>query len=325
MTATARASNFEELKEAITRAYPTLSPQLQRISRFALEKPHDLALGTVATIAEASAVQPSSMIRFANALGFSGFSQMQQLFQSHLVERSAPYRERIAQMRRSGEGGAGEGGVLHRFVGEAIGELQQLGEHVPAARLDEAARLLAAAPQIHVLAQRRAFPVACYLAYALSQLELRAHLLDGLGGMLNEFTQVIRPGDALLVASFRNYTPAVVETALACRARGVSVVAITDSALSPLKPAADICFELGDDSSKPFRSLVAPLCLAQALVVSIGQQLPAKPQPPSRRPRRDPASPSSRAAGPAARPAGRQTAGANGGATATGKRKANGR
>ncbi len=280
---TARPSSFEELKEAITRAYPTLSPQLQRISRFALEKPHDLALGTVAAVAAASAVQPSSMIRFANALGFSGFSQMQQLFQSHLVERSAPYRERIAQMRRSG-GGADDSGVLHRFVGEAIGELQQLEEHVDAARLVGAAHLLAAAPQIHVLAQRRAFPVACYLAYALSQLELRAHLLDGLGGMLNEFTQVIRPGDALLVASFRNYTPVVAETALACRARGVSVVAITDGPLSPLKPAADICFELGDDSSKPFRSLVGPLCLAQALVVSIGQQLPAKT--PSARPRR---------------------------------------
>jgi DNA-binding MurR/RpiR family transcriptional regulator len=301
---TARARNFDELKDAITRAYPTLSPQLQRISRFALEKPHELALGTVATVADANAVQPSSLIRFANALGFSGFSQMQQLFQSHLVERSAPYRERIAQMRRSDGDGAADGGVLHRFVGEAIGELQQLEEHVDAARLAEAARLLAGAPQIHVLAQRRAFPVACYLAYALSQLELRAHLLDGLGGMLGEFTQVIRPGDVLLVASFRNYTPVVIETALACRARGVSVVAITDSALSPLKPAADICFELGDDSSKPFRSLVAPLCLAQALVVSTGQQLPAKgPAMPARRSRR-PAS--SQAAGP--RAAGQATA-----------------
>ena len=134
------------------------------------------------------------------------------------------------------------------------------------------------APQIHVLAQRRAFPVACYLAYALNQLELPAHLLDGLGGMLGEFAHGIRAGDALLVASFRNYTPAVVETALACRARGVSVIAITDSALSPLKPAADVCFELGDDSTRPFRSLVAPLCLAQALVVSTGHQLAAPPR-----------------------------------------------
>ncbi len=271
-----RAANYAELKDAIALAYPTLSPQLQRLSRFAIDKPHDLALGTVAAIAEANAVQPSSMIRFANALGFDGFSQMQQVFQSHLVERSAPYRERIEQMK-SGHGDAAGQGVLHRFVGEAIEELRQLEEHVDTARLEAAARLLAGAPQIHVLAQRRAFPVACYLAYALNQLELRTQLLDGLGGMLGEFAHAIRAGDALLVASFRNYTPAVVETAAACRKRGVSVVAITDSALSPLKPAADICFELGDDSSRPFRSLVGPLCLAQALVVSTGHQLAANP------------------------------------------------
>src|SRR6187397_1604791 len=115
--------------------------------------------------------------------------QMQRLFQSHLVERSAPYRERIRQMRRGGKGGDAE--VLPRFVGEAIGELQQLEEHVDSARLAAAAKILASAPQIHVLAQRRAFPVACYLAYALNQLELQAHLLDGLGGMLGEFAHTI--------------------------------------------------------------------------------------------------------------------------------------
>jgi DNA-binding MurR/RpiR family transcriptional regulator len=269
---TDRATTYDELKDAISEAYPSLSPQLQRLARYALDKPHDLALGTVAAVAEANAVQPSSTIRFANALGFDGFSQMQQVFRSHLVERGAPYRERIKRMQPDGKA---SGGVLHQFVGEAVDELRQLEEHVDPKALDTAARLLASAPQIHVLAQRRAFPVACYLAYALNQLELRAHLLDALGGMLNEFARGIGKGEVLLVASFRNYTPAVVETALAARARGVSVVAITDSALSPLKPAADVCFELGDDSSRPFRSLVAPLCLAQALVVSTGQRLAA--------------------------------------------------
>ena len=272
---TERATTYAELKDAISDAYPTLSPQLQRLARYALDKPHDLALGTVAAVAEANAVQPSSTIRFANALGFDGFSQMQQVFRSHLVERGAPYRERIQRMRA---GSPAAGGVLHQFVGEAVDELRQLEEHLDPKALAAAVKLLAGAPQIHVLAQRRAFPVAAYLAYALNQLELRAHLLDGLGGMLNEFARGIGKGEVLLVASFRNYTPAVVETALAAQARGVSVVAITDSALSPLKPAADVCFELGDDSSRPFRSLVAPLCLAQALVVSTGQRLatPAK-------------------------------------------------
>jgi DNA-binding MurR/RpiR family transcriptional regulator len=271
----ARATTYEELKEAISRAYPTLSPQLQRLSRYAIDKPHDLALGTVAAVAQANSVQPSSMIRFARALGFDGFSQMQQVFQSHLVERSTPYLERIEKMRRSRKPVQPAGGVLHQFVDEAVGELRQLEDNVDPDAIGAAARVLVEAPQIHVLAQRRAFPVACYLAYALNQLELPARLLDGLGGMLNEFAHGIRPGDVLLVASFRNYTPAVVETAQACRARGVSVIAITDSRLSPLKPVADLCFELGDDSTRPFRSLVGPLCFAQALVVSTGHQLAA--------------------------------------------------
>ena len=267
-----RATTYEELKDAISGAYPTLSPQLQRLARYALDRPHDLALGTVAAVAEANAVQPSSTIRFANALGFDGFSQMQQVFRSHLVERGAPYRERIKRMQR---GAQAESGVLHQFVGEAVDELRQLEEHVDPKALAAAVKLLAAAPQIHVLAQRRAFPVAAYLAYALNQLELRAHLLDGLGGMLDGFARNIGKGEVLVVASFRNYSPAVVEAALAAQARGVSVVAITDSALSPLKPAADVCFELGDDSTRPFRSLVAPMCLAQALVVSTGHHLAA--------------------------------------------------
>jgi hypothetical protein len=40
-----------------------------------------------------------------------------------------------------------------------------------------------------------------------------------------------------------------------------------------LKASARVSFELGDDSTRPFRSLVAPLCLAQALVVSTGHHL----------------------------------------------------
>ena len=69
-----RPTTYTELKESIGQAYAQLPKQLQRIARFALDKPDELALGTVAVIAGAADVQPSSVIRFANALGFNGFS-----------------------------------------------------------------------------------------------------------------------------------------------------------------------------------------------------------------------------------------------------------
>lgn len=266
------ATTFDDLKEAIAGAYPAMPKQLQRIARFALDRPNELALGTVAAVAEAAGVQPSAMIRFANALDYGGFSQMQQVFREHLVERSTSYRDRIAQLRRSGWP-KGEGGVLHQFVGAAVAELGQLDDNVRAADLHAAVTLLCRAERVHVLAQRRAFPIAAYLTYALGQLELRTQLLDGIGGMLDNGLRSIASRDVLLVASFHSYSPEVVSAAAAAHTRGVPVVAITDSAFSPLKPLARVCFELGGGSEPTFRSLVAPLCLAQALVVGVGHRL----------------------------------------------------
>jgi DNA-binding MurR/RpiR family transcriptional regulator len=270
-------TTYGELKDAIGQSYPDMSKQLQRIARFALERPNELALGTVAAVAEATEVQPSAMIRFANALGYRGFSEMQQVFRGHLVERSTSYRERIDQLRRKQlNGQRGPAGVVHQLVGDAVTDLGHLEEALDEARVRRAVKLLAQAQRVYVLAQKRAFPLAAYLAYALGQLELRAQLLDGAGGMLQQNLRDIGPREVLVVASFRNYTEEVVEAARACKARGVPVIAITDGPLSPLVAGATVCFELPDDSTRPFRSLVAPMCLAQALVVSTGHQLAEK-------------------------------------------------
>jgi DNA-binding MurR/RpiR family transcriptional regulator len=266
------AITYDELKDNLARTYAELPKQLQRIARFALDKPDELALGTVAVIAAAAQVQPSAMIRFANALGFGGFSEMQQVFRSHLVARSSSYRERIEQLRRN-KRATERGGVLHQFVGDAVAELDRMEENVGADDMAAAAKLICAAERVHVLAQRRAFPVACYLAYALGQLELRTHLLDGVGGMLGETLRHVAPQDLLIVASFHAYSQDVIDAAAAAHARGVPVIALTDSALSPLKPSATVCFELGESAQHAFRSLVAPMCLAQALVISAGHRL----------------------------------------------------
>ena len=194
-----------------------MSKQLQRIARFALEQPADLALGTVAGVAEATEVQPSAMIRFANALGYRGFSDMQQVFRGHLVERSTSYRERIDQLRRKQlNGQRAPAGVLHQLVGDCVAELGHLEESIREADVKAAVKLIAGADRIHVLAQRRAFPVASYLAYALGQLELQDAPARRRRRHARENLRAIDSKDVLLVASFRSYSPEVVEAAQLC-------------------------------------------------------------------------------------------------------------
>lgn len=269
-----RAANFQQLKEEIAQRFPELSRQLQRIARFALDHPQDIALDTVAAAAAKVDVQPSAMVRFAQALGYSGYSGMQQVFRERLLERSSSYRERIEGLRR-GKGRAGErpAAVLREFVADSVTNLAHLEDHIEPALLEAAVETLASAERIHVLAQRRAFPVACYLSYALSQLEMPVTLMDGVGGMLQEQARGIAPKDVLIAVSFRNYSPDVIKIAADCHRRRVPVLVITDSPMSPLHGAASVAFDLGDHSDRPFRSLVEPMCLAQALVVSVGYQV----------------------------------------------------
>ena len=132
--------SYDELKDAIVARLPRRcrrSCSASRASRSS--KPHELALGTVAAVAEAAGVQPSALIRFANALGFGGFSEMQQVFRGRLVERSASYRERIDRAARAAASRRRHG-VLHQFVAEAIAELGHLEEHVRARDIESPRR-----------------------------------------------------------------------------------------------------------------------------------------------------------------------------------------
>ena len=270
-------TTFNELKDAIAENYPALSRQLQKIARFVLEYPEDMALETVAVIAKRATVQPSSMIRFAQALGFDGFSDMQQVFRTVLVSRSGNYRDRIETLRRQSEGdGADPGAVLADSVEESIHALQLLGEHTSTEDLDRAIGLLADTNDIYVLAERRAFPVAFYLTYAISRLERPVHLMDGVGGMLNQQAKNIKPNDALIVVSFPPYSPTVVELLTEQSQRGITTVSITDSAISPVAMEATVAFGIKQQEERAFRSLVAPMCLAQSLVVGLGHRLVAR-------------------------------------------------
>jgi len=87
----------------------------------------------------------------------------------------------------------------------------------------------------------------------------------------------------LIAASFRSYTREVVEAAELAHTQGAAVIAITDQAVSPLAKFARVTLLVGDDPTVQFRSLVAPLCAAQALVMALGYAIAernAKKAPP---------------------------------------------
>jgi DNA-binding MurR/RpiR family transcriptional regulator len=275
----AAPTSYDDLREAITRRHDTLSGRLRQIAEFAVDHPNDVALNTVSSLASSIGVQPSSIVRFANAFGYHGFSEMQRIFRTRLMAQASPgYRERFAAARRRKPTVAVQADpalVLQREVADDVATLEELSRSIEPHLLQRAAEMLANAQTVYVIAQGRSFPVAHYLSYALGRLELRAHLIDGVGGLTRNVGQMATAADVMVAISFREYSPDVVVVVDAAATRGVPVIAITDSPLSPIAPPAELAFEIRSSPSRAFRSLVAPITLAQTLVIALGHHLTA--------------------------------------------------
>jgi DNA-binding MurR/RpiR family transcriptional regulator len=271
-TQTPRHETYEALRAEIARRHPRFSDRLKVIAEFALDHPTEMALGTVAEVSQRAKVQPSAIVRFARALGYGGFTEMQQVFRSRLVAGVAPtYKDRIAGLRRDGRFHEAKSprAVLAKFASEGMVALESLQDNVREKDLGAAIALLGAAETIYVLGLGGSFPVAAHLTYVLRKLGQRVMLLDGLGSALSDQAAAATRRDALIAISFRTYNPDTVRLFPVLVARGLPAVAITDSLLSPIVEGADVVFELPDMPEAALRTMVGPMCLAQGLAVGL--------------------------------------------------------
>lgn len=263
---------YDALRSEIARRHPHFSGRLQQIAEFALDHPTDIALGTVAEVAHRAGVQPSAIVRFARALEYSGFTEMQQVFRSRLVSHVPPsYKARIAGLRREGNltDGKNPRAVLQRFVSEGLVSLESLRDGVGEKELARAIAILSGAHTIYVLGLGGSFPVAAHLTYVLRKLGQRVMLLDGLGSAIADQAQAATPDDALIAISFRTYNPDTARLFPELIARGLPAVSITDSLLSPVVEGAKVVFEIPDMPEAALRTMAAPMCLVQSLAVGM--------------------------------------------------------
>jgi DNA-binding MurR/RpiR family transcriptional regulator len=261
--------DFETLKNLLVASRDELPPRLIQVAAFALENPDEFALGTTASIAVQASVQPSTLIRFAKRFGYAGFSDLQDVFRSELRSTWPDYRERLERLNAARKIG-GPHPLLSGFAESAILSLERLVAHGSEEDIDRAAEILAAAKLIYLLGMRRAFPISCYLAYALGKLGIRAVIVDHLAGLGPEQLTEASGQDALISISFTPYTPMTVELTERLHRRAVPVIALTDSPFSPLSPNATVKFEIPESDFSGFRSMAATFCLAMSLAVATG-------------------------------------------------------
>lgn len=264
--------DYEGLKSLLLGRRDGLPKRLKQLADFALAEPEEMAFGTVAEIAEHAGVQPSALVRFAQALGYGGFSHLQQVFRARLREGFPDYRERLKGLRHTRTEGSRASVLLEGFSGAAMLSLDRAREAANVMELERAITVLAEADTIYLVGARRVFPIAAYLAYAFGKLGVRAHLVDHVAQLGPEQVAAATERDALLAISFTPYAPTTVEFAQGACRRGIPVVAITDSPFSPLVGNAEVWLEVAEADYGAFRSLSASFALAMTLAVGTAEK-----------------------------------------------------
>lgn len=255
-----------ELRQRIAEVEAGLPPRLRDCAAYVLAQPDRVPFDTVADAATAAGVQPSAFIRFAKALGLSGFTEMQRLFRADAAAPRPDYQSRLAALRAHGDGSPEQ--LLADFSLAASGAIEAVAAGVDRADLARAVALISTAPVLHVVGLRRSFAVASHITYLLRRIGRPTILHDGVGGL--DAAGLMGAGHVLIAVSFAPFAPETVALAETARERGAFVVAITEPGLSPLRSVGDVVFEVREAEVGGIRSFAATLCLATTLCVAAG-------------------------------------------------------
>lgn len=261
-------ASVEQIRDRLAALPESLPRRLRQCAEFLAANTDRIAVSTVAELAAGAGVPPSALMRFCRTLGFSGFSEMQQVFRDAYAPGWPDYATRLRNLRQTGTGSPSA--LVAEFVEAGHSSLETLAKSLDEAALARAVGVLAEAGTIHLIGLRRAFPVASYMAYVFEKMEVPAMLHDGVGKFDHRFA--LRPGDAVLAITFSPYSGETLSLAQDARARGLPVVALTDRLTSPLARHAEAVLTVPEVDFGAFRSLSATLVLALALAVAVGSE-----------------------------------------------------
>ncbi len=279
MTRQKPPETYEALIRLIHDRYGEMSKSYQTMAVYLTQNPNDVAVISVHAIAGKCGVHASGFVRFAQSLGYQGFKELQAVFRRRLSTAAPGFDARVKALED--ELGAREDrsemSFLRDLVVRDISSLQDLLTDTRPDQISEAVGLMEEADTIYLIGQLRSLPVVELLRYVLTMLGKRTVLLDASGGLATHMASTIRPDDLLFAVSFRFYANEVVSIVEETAARGVPIVAISDSTLSPLAKNTRVLFAVPEREYTFSRSLAAPMCLAQALIIALASRLQRDP------------------------------------------------
>lgn len=253
--------NLESLINRIQRDFSGMSAQFQVGARYLIDYPAEVPMASMRQIAIQADVQPATLVRLAQSLGYEGWNALKTVFTQSLRQTPKRYADQARQVIRS----TNHHEVLSVAVATQLDNIRLL-EELNGDRLAAAVQLLSKAKHVHVAGFRASFGPAFTLQYLYRLFRPSVSMLRGDAGSLEMELRAIRKGDVLAIIGFSPYSNESLRALQAARQCGTRVLAICDSIVAPIALDADCVLVFATESPSFFPSSAAAVALIEVLV-----------------------------------------------------------
>jgi DNA-binding MurR/RpiR family transcriptional regulator len=260
----------QDVLNAVRRKYDELTLSQKRIAEAIVEDPEFVAFATVDKLAERLSIAPSTVVRFAYRIGLNGYPDLQERVRQ--VVR--------VQMRGHSGGDEPDGIAGHlepsRQAESLVHDLENLRQTITgleAAPLSSAISVLAQARNVFIIGGYASGALAAYLALTLERIRGQAYLLENHGGRHIPALFEATSQDALVAIGFAPYSADTVQILELARERGMQLVGVTDTPISPVGQRVDIVLPTRVSGIGAQNSLVAPMAVLNCLLNGVTSEL----------------------------------------------------
>lgn len=253
-----------DLLNRIESNYLGLSKGQKRIADYILANYDKVAFMTASALGDVVGVSESTVVRFANALEYEGYPQLQKALQESIKTKLTT----VQRFELSKDQDIGEN-YLKQIMASDMENIRKTMDSVDEEMIQKIVDTLHQSRKVYILGLRSSSVLANYLGFYLN------FILDSVSivpsGANNLFDQLlnIQKDDVLITFSFPRYSKTTYEVVEFAKEQGATLIGITDSQSSPLVPLADYYLTAKYNMNTFIDSLVAPMSLVNALIIAV--------------------------------------------------------
>ena len=257
-----------DLLEKIKASMSSFSKGQRAIGNYIISSYDKAAFMTASKLGEVTGVSESTVVRFATALGYEGYPELQVALQELIrIRLTSVQRMEVTDDR------IGEGDVLESVLSSDMTKIRATLDGISRHDFSVASDAIVKARRIYIIGMRSSASLASFLAFNFRFMFDNVTLVQTTSGS-EIFEQLLRvsPEDVVIAISFPRYSKRIISAVEFAKMQGAHIVALTDSSFSPIASYADSALYAKSDMASFVDSLVAPLSIINALLVDISRK-----------------------------------------------------